>query len=194
MLCANFGERVMNFTHKPLHGSPYNNLNNMLLNTNYKSNDLRCQIFFRNIKDEIIEKIGCYPIVCGCVAWVTHPDIIDALSKKDTCLIIQKEDFITPATYYPLSFNRTFLGNISPIMLCGYDMSLWSNKRPNMHNKFVVFLDSDETPRAVITGSFNFTAASCMSLDNAVYMSSDAIAMAYFNEFKQILTKSTKLF
>jgi len=77
---------------------------------------------------------------------------------------------------------------------------------PRMHNKFLVFCKIDisdqelygpepypiVTPR-VWTGSFNLTDTATRSFENAVLISSDVIARAYFDEWAQILAISEPL-
>lgn len=75
---------------------------------------------------------------------------------------------------------------------------------PRMHNKFLVFCDvesgDDDTsgnevlvPRAVWTGSFNVTDNANNSFENAVIISSEAVADAYLKEFAQIYALSEEL-
>ncbi|MBW4621498.1 MAG: hypothetical protein KME17_19325 [Cyanosarcina radialis HA8281-LM2] len=64
---------------------------------NVTSSDAKISVYFRNIEDELICKINEYPIVVGCVAWLTNERILKALSsKKRVSVIIQKEDFLRP--------------------------------------------------------------------------------------------------
>lgn len=77
-----------------------------------------------------------------------------------------------------------------------------------MHNKFLVFANYEEEPRAgehgswvetvikpygVWTGSFNLTQNAERSFENAVYMTNKAIVRAYFEEFSQIMALSEPL-
>lgn len=75
---------------------------------------------------------------------------------------------------------------------------------PRMHNKFLVFVsfgieaDGDDEklvtyPYAVWTGSFNLTANSANSLENALYIENEQIARAYFEEYGQIAAMSEPL-
>lgn len=54
------------------------------------------EVVFRKILPKILELIQEADFVFGCVAWLTHPDILDALAKKSVCIIVQKEDFLRP--------------------------------------------------------------------------------------------------
>lgn len=53
-------------------------------------------VYFRNIKERLIEFIGGSTHVLGCVAWLTDYDILDALSKVSCSIVVQKEDFLRP--------------------------------------------------------------------------------------------------
>lgn len=94
---------------------------------------------------------------------------------------------------------------ISPIRCVGNHNKDKKVAFPRMHNKFLVFceiivaIDSDGTkyetvkPRAVWTGSFNFTYNSSMSFENAVVIENDTIAKAYFDEWQNIYSLSEEL-
>lgn len=82
---------------------------------------------------------------------------------------------------------------------------------PRMHNKFLIFCDGgkfchkDEEgnkicedlkpikPKAVWTGSFNFTSNASRSLENAVVIKDYSIAKRYYKEFCQIMAISEPL-
>jgi hypothetical protein len=56
-------------------------------------------VYFRHIEKELVRKINEYPIVVGCVAWLTNKRVLKALSsRKRVSIIIQKEDFLRPDT------------------------------------------------------------------------------------------------
>jgi hypothetical protein len=64
---------------------------------NVTSSDAKISVYFRKIEDELIRKINEYPVVVGCVAWLTNERILKALSgRKRVSVIIQKEDFLRP--------------------------------------------------------------------------------------------------
>ena len=70
-----------------------------LKNRSIDSKDLSVSVYFRNIEDELIQKINQYPVVIGCVAWLTNKKILEALSLKQfVSIVIQKEDFLRPDT------------------------------------------------------------------------------------------------
>lgn len=54
------------------------------------------RVYFRNLPTRLIEHIDKADAVLGCVAWLTHPAILDALSRKSVAIVVQKEDFLRP--------------------------------------------------------------------------------------------------
>ena len=76
------------------------NSGNKLENFNIKTNNInfgKIEVYFKDLENELINKINEHKgIIFGCVAWLTSKPIIEALSKKQTQIIIQKEDFFRP--------------------------------------------------------------------------------------------------
>lgn len=90
---------------------------------------------------------------------------------------------------------------IAPIRCMGNHNSEKSPAFPRMHNKFLVFCSADGSyeerytisPVSVWTGSFNLTANSRRSLENAVLITDAEIASRYYVEWEQILALSEPL-
>lgn len=59
-------------------------------------NTSKITVHFRHLAERVMEYIGDADLVLGCVAWLTHVGILNALSKKDAALVVQKEDFLRP--------------------------------------------------------------------------------------------------
>jgi hypothetical protein len=121
-----------------------------------------CEVFFRDIEHELIQKIRESDVVFGAVAWLTNLDILAELAKKSVVIVVQKEDFLRPdkATWaqlhaaYGRLHNRwdryDIPGMVSNLSSCS-DPSLdaircvGNHNRtkkpafPRMHNKFVIF-------------------------------------------------------
>lgn len=201
------------------------------------------KVFFRDIEQNLIQQIRNYPVVVGCVAWLTHPRILDALA---TCIgvsiVVQKEDFLRPDSdspgwkkelrrqyealrsigdRYEVSRLISYLSyatsqEFQPVRCLGNHNRDKDPAFPRMHNKFIVFCDrvnysrscdnvcrytghecdsNNDTlnPRAVWTGSFNFTQNATNSLENAVLISDPVIASAYFAEWEQLICLSEPL-
>lgn len=130
-------------------------------------------VYFKDLRGRLIEHIQEADYVFGCVAWLTDPEILAALSeKKGVCILIQKEDFLRPDTnsagpafkreileaYGKLhcSIERFWLpglgGSLStacdpglpPVRVVGVKNT--GRATPRMHHKFAVFARLRETP------------------------------------------------
>lgn len=59
--------------------------------------DVNVQVYFKDIESHLIQHIESADVVVGCVAWLTSPTILAALSKKSgVSIIVQKEDWLRP--------------------------------------------------------------------------------------------------
>jgi hypothetical protein len=137
----------------------------------------RIAVYFRSLEARLSEHIQKADAVFGCIAWLTSKNIIGKLIEKDTCIIVQKEDFLRPdmgarsnwrrelrAAYDRLHcrLERPSFGNIirslqtnadpevQPIRCVGNHNSEKQPAFPRMHNKFLVF------SRVLSTGPFNY--------------------------------------
>jgi len=55
------------------------------------------RVHFRNVVNALVRFIGEADFVIGCVAWLTHPDVLTALAaKKGVSIVVQKEDWLRP--------------------------------------------------------------------------------------------------
>jgi phosphatidylserine/phosphatidylglycerophosphate/cardiolipin synthase-like enzyme len=127
----------------------------------------KVDIVFKNHKKRLLTLIKEYPIIFGCIAWLTDKDLLDAFSKKEAVsIVIQKEDFLRPdlahnndwKNYLRRRYERiphfptryAFPGLISRLSYCG-DPTIkaircvgnYNSEKapafPRMHNKFLVF-------------------------------------------------------
>lgn len=189
-------------------------------NHSVKTNQV--EVYFKNIKDVLCDKIKQAELIVGCVAWLTDTDILKALAKTRASIIVQKEDFLRPdshndgknhlRTLYDaiesncerFLFQDTILPKMSycgdpclgGIRCVGNHNSDKNPAHPRMHNKFIVFCKIAKhkiEPQSVWTGSFNFTNNAGSSLENAVLLKNKKIAMAYLKEFGQIAALSEPL-
>lgn len=130
------------------------------------SADGKVQVYFRDLALRLTQHITEADIVLGCVAWLTHNDILDALRPKDVAIVVQKEDFLRPdlstgadwkaqlrKKYNALSFglDRYAFSNMIGHLSTSSDPSLDAVRCvgnyncdkepafPRMHNKFLVF-------------------------------------------------------
>lgn len=130
------------------------------------STDSKFQVYFRDLAPRLIQHIAEADIVLGCVAWLTHNDILEALRPKDVAIVVQKEDFLRPDLLAGTDW-KTKLRNKYGALSCGLDRYAFSNMIghlstssdpsldavrcvgnynrdknpafPRMHNKFLVF-------------------------------------------------------
>lgn len=172
------------------------------------------RVIFKHLDVSLCKEINNADFVMGCVAWLAHPDILEALSKKVCSLIVQKEEYLRE-TNNPWSRNLSeqysklhgpvFMRDIPGVSkddLSVYPVgaircignSLETSSR--MHNKFIVLCKAKDglfTPYAVWTGSFNFTKSATLSLENAVLLTESCIVDAYAKEFVQNLALSESI-
>lgn len=149
--------------------------------------------YFSDLANILIGYIGKARYVYGCVAWLTHPDIISALRQKQCLIIVNKEDWEEPGRV------RSFeaYGSLRPMDAKRLDLRLESSDSAircldRLHHKFLI-LEREDGVRAVWSGSFNLTQNACNSLENAMFMREDHIIDAYLQEFIRLYRVSEKL-
>jgi len=181
----------------------------------------RVRPVFRNIESELIEQINKHDFIVGCVAWLTSVPILEALQSKKVQFIVQQEDWLRPdsedwslakqrALYKSLKGIENYVAasswcswfDIQPIRLSGKPKNKQrSNAR--MHHKFVIFgkkMHCDNPDEwnypsfdLVWTGSYNFTANATKSLENGLFIQSEDVAKAYYQEWRQVLLSSFRI-
>lgn len=135
----------------------------------YRSDCL--DVYFKDIQKHLIDFIGTATHVLGCVAWLTDPEIIDALAKTSCSILVQKEDFLRPDCDSTSNFKRamrTRYDSLKNKCVCRYNApgalhmmscagdptvaavrAVGNHNRdrnpafPRMHNKFLVACDYD---------------------------------------------------
>lgn len=174
------------------------------------------RVFFDDIERELLGVLAEYAankVVVGCVAWLSNPRIIRALSRCHyLLLLVNDEDYSqwgggrVPALYSQLPVSTQAPADVfayleSPLNLLetgGYDPVRalgGSNGNALMHSKYLVFLDRGEelapggygvhrwSPIATWTGSFNFTKNASCNQENAQFIVDVALAKGYFYDF-----------
>lgn len=129
----------------------------------------RVSVHFYDLEDLLIEQIEQYPVVVGCVAWLTNRRILRALgTRRRVHIVVQKEDFLRPDLSTKKGWTKELrglyaalgnhgdrfamgglLGNMSTccdptiegVRCVGNHNSDKSPAFPRMHNKFLVFCD-----------------------------------------------------
>jgi len=108
----------------------------------------------------LCDEIGKWPVVIGCVAWLTHSAILDALRGREVGIIVQKEDWLRPDSddwtmqkqryQYELltgvqdkhafgtGYNQCGAPDMDPVMCCGM-LNNQSAAAARMHHKFLIF-------------------------------------------------------
>jgi phosphatidylserine/phosphatidylglycerophosphate/cardiolipin synthase-like enzyme len=123
-------------------------------------------VYFRHLEKHLIHHIMTAEIVVGCVAWVTHQSILQALAKvpQGVSIIVQKEDFLRPdlgsngnwraelrqrysqlrsLSFWPdlLDIHTTAINGdqfIDPVRCVGIYNRSNAPAAPRMHHKFLV--------------------------------------------------------
>jgi hypothetical protein len=139
--------------------------------TDYSKDSKEISVFFKNLDKTLINLISEADFVFGCVAWLTHSEVLKALAQKQTAIVVQKEDFLRPDMTLPNSpytslralygnlkcrLNRyCLLGIANSLSVCG-DPSVApircvgshnSEKKvawPRAHHKFLIFAKIEE--------------------------------------------------
>lgn len=133
------------------------------------------EVYFRDIERSLLEKIDDADYVFGCVAWLTHTEILKALAKKKgVCIVVQKEDFLRPDVGHRSGFAQRLRGLYDSLPPMNRDqfpalagMSTHDGERggmsavrcvgnvnidkrpahPRAHHKFVLFAERCPDPR-----------------------------------------------
>ena len=192
----------------------------------------KVSVHFKDLDLRIAEYIRRSDAVLGCVAWLTHEKIIDALATVDCSIILQKEDLWRPDMPGPIGvkskqrirslyerlkcdvtrhslpgigadLSKETDPSIDPLRCVGTYNSTRRASAPRAHHKFLVFCHKEPprekgghellSPYAVWTGSFNLTQNATTSFENAVYIRDREIALAFAQEYAQILALSEPL-
>lgn len=136
---------------------------------------------FTNLESELIFQINRAEIILGCVAWLTNENIINALAKKQTQIVVQKEDFLRPEMFYLPDWKWKIRGmydrlhfditrhelpdfaqelsvcgdpEVAPVRCMGNYNRDKAPVHPRMHHKFVLFCKRDFYPDDDYPGMF----------------------------------------
>ena len=136
-----------------------------IMNNSESSTCAKVVTHFRDVFPAIISYIEASDAVIGCVAWLTHPGVLNAFKKKEVSIVVNKEDWMRPdkitirglkesiAALNPLQMLRAqermgvldgvcYNADIKldeAVRCCGVYNEDKTNG-PRMHNKFLVFL------------------------------------------------------
>ena len=150
---------------------------------------------FRNIEQEIIEKIQQSTVIVGCIAWLTSIPILEALQGKSVQFIVQQEDWLRPdSNEWSLSRQRDLYGKLTGISNYVADASFCASfKIQPIRLSGKPKKDNAVEFDMAWTGSYNFTANATKSLENGMFIKSDEILNAYWIEWRQVLLSSFRI-
>ena len=129
------------------------------------------KIYFKNtsIVRAIIRQVRSADKIRACIAWVTHPKILDALEERDTELIMTRHK----SNRWKRQIKVKFLGKGR------------GRKKSLMHHKFAVGFRKGE-PAFVITGSFNWTQSAVRHHENIMLIDDPDVAEGFYTEFLRL--------
>ena len=104
--------------------------------------------------------------VVGCVAWLTHPEVLSALERVDSTIVMTKHR----SNRWKRRIKVKFLGK----------------RRLLMHHKFLVGFDS-AGPAWVSVGSFNLTKSAVSNLENMMVFKDRRLAGVFSKEFDRLI-------
>lgn len=125
--------------------------------------------------------------VVGCMAWFTHPDILQCLSDYTRgCSIVctkQKFSIRTQELYTRLPSIRGACAIRQVGTTGGYKSQL-------MHHKFILGLDVTSNPLWVITGSFNMTSHAMYNIENTMVLYDTDSLTQFYREYRRVFSMS----
>jgi phosphatidylserine/phosphatidylglycerophosphate/cardiolipin synthase-like enzyme len=122
--------------------------------------------------------------IVGCVAWLSHKDILKALTLKP-CRIVVARDRANARKHV-----KSMYAALTPAKMGNRAIKFLGSRSGRqkylLHHKFLVAIDSEGVARAVISGSFNFSQNALNNLENITYIRDSDVAQSYFEEFNRI--------
>ena len=131
----------------------------------------KIKVYFKSgsIIRAICRQIRSADAVYACVAWVTHPKILDAMEETKTELIMTRHK----CNRWKRQIKVKFLGKGR------------GRKKSLMHHKFLVGFRKGE-PAFVINGSANFTKSSVRHEENIMVIEDSDVAKAFYKQFLEL--------
>ena len=164
--------------------------------TNLKLENDHTSVYIGNVFNELIGQLDknkkCKQIV-GCMAWLTHPILLQRLAKKDSIsILIQKENSFKMRKW-PIHLYKRLKskdGSSNAIRTLGYCNR---KSQPLFHHKFLVFCDEEGIAYAVWISSMNGTNNGERSRDSGMFINDPTIALLYYQEWEQLFQNSEQL-
>ncbi|HEX7788920.1 MAG TPA: phospholipase D-like domain-containing protein [Afipia sp.] len=166
------------------------------------SNDGSVKVYFRDLVKHLKTHINDADAVFGCVAWLTHVEVLDVLAKKHVAIVVQKEDFLRPDFGAPNAWKRTLRQKYDALS-CGiirYDFDNMIGQLstggdptveaircvgnynrdkapafPRMHNKFLIFARVEEKDGSYFPAPYAVWTGSFNLTANATYSLENAL-------------------
>ena len=135
----------------------------------FKKGNIKVYFNSKSIVRTLILNIRSSERICGCIAWVTHPKLLDEFEKIPTELIMTRHR----SNKWKRHIKVKFLG------------SGRGKKKSLMHHKFCIGWRS-KRPAWVMTGSFNFTKSACRHHENIMLIEDPDVAQAFYEEFLKL--------
>jgi phosphatidylserine/phosphatidylglycerophosphate/cardiolipin synthase-like enzyme len=135
----------------------------------FKKGNIRVYFKPDSILRAICRNIRSADAIRACIAWVTHPKILDAMEETDTELIMTK----AKCNRFKRHIKVKFLGK-------GRGKS-----KVLMHNKFLIGFKKGK-PVFVLNGSANYTKSSARHMENLMVIRDSDIAEAFYEQFLQL--------
>ena len=135
----------------------------------FKKGNLKVYFDSNAIVRALIRHIRSSEKICGCIAWVTHPKILDEMERIPSELIMTRHR----ANKWKRHIKVKFLG------------SGRGKKKKLMHHKFCIGFRGKK-PAWVSTGSFNFTKSAIRHHENIMFIEDPYIAAGFYEEFLKL--------
>lgn len=185
---------------KPYNDGNYPNVD--MADNSATSSDNSIKVYFRNLVEHLNSHIREADAVFGCVAWFTHPEVLDALIDKHVSIVVQKEDFLRPDIGVTKSWKRTLQTKYEALS-CGISRYGFANMianlstssdpgvesvrcvgnlnserapaSPRMHNKFLIFARVEKNQGSLVPVPYAVWTGSFNLTVNATYSLENAI-------------------
>ena len=120
--------------------------------------------------------------IVGCVAWLSHPGILEEMSKKPCSIVVtyDKSNFKPHVRERYRKLTPAFAKSIK------YVGGRSGRFKAKMHHKFLVMLNDSGYPFAVLTGSFNMSSNATQNLENIMYIADEEVASVFYSEWEKI--------
>lgn len=132
----------------------------------FKKGNVKIYFDSKAIIRALVRHIRSSERVYGCIAWVTHPRLLDEMEKIPTQLIMTRHR----ANKWKRNIKVKFIGKGR------------GKKKSLMHHKFCVGFRGKK-PAWCASGSFNFTRSAVRHHENIMIIEDEDVAQAFYEEF-----------